>query len=71
MEYLAFKQYIGKIFGVTEVTENQDISVTLDSHFISRRDSENLSFTIANNELKELFLKVTTASFSQLVLCKS
>lgn len=66
MEYLAFKQYIGKIFGVTEVTENQDISVTLDSRFISRRDSENPSFTIANNELKELFLKVTAASFNEL-----
>ena len=66
MEYLAFKQYLGKIFGVTEVTEDQDIFVTLDSRFISRRDSENLSFTIANDELKELFLKVTAASFNGL-----
>ena len=49
MEYLAFKQYLGKIFGVTVVTEDQDIFVTLDSRFISRRDSENLLFTMKQN----------------------
>ena len=49
MEYLAFKQYLGKIFGATEVTEDQDIFVTLDSRFISRRDSENLLFTMKQN----------------------
>ena len=30
MEYLAFKQYLGKIFGVTVVTEDQ----TYSSHLI-------------------------------------